>query len=64
MWYGMRWDGIKWSGVVINEILFFGFANNGWNKMEHDGIHFIQFHPNVYFLFHPIWGVCDGIRYF
>lgn len=35
-------DGMKWSEVVTNEILLFGFANNGWNKMEHDGIYSIQ----------------------
>lgn len=38
----MVWDRMKWSGVVTNEIPLFGFANNGWNGMEHDGIHSIQ----------------------
>lgn len=37
----MGCDEIEWNEVITNEILMFGFVNNEWNGMEHDGIHLI-----------------------
>lgn len=36
------WYGMGCNGMIINEIPLFGLANNGWNGMELDGIHFIS----------------------
>ena len=58
------WYVMEWNEVGINEVPLFGFVNNGWNRMEHDGTHFIPFHQILYFLFHPIWGLYDGMRDF
>lgn len=44
VWIGaMRQNGMEWNEVVPNEIQLFGFVNNEWNGMEHDGIHYIKF---------------------
>lgn len=55
---------VVWDGMVTNEIQLFEFINYEWNGMEHDKTHFIQFHSNLYFLFHPIWDICDEMRHF
>lgn len=45
-------DIMECNGVVYNLIPFFGFENNGWIIMKHDGTYSIIFHPIQSFNFH------------
>lgn len=55
---------MKWNGVEQLLMRFYCLDLQIIDGMKHDRIHFIQFHSNLYFLFHPIWGVYDGMRHF
>jgi hypothetical protein len=52
----MESDGMEWNEVIYNYVPLFGFAKKGWNGMECDGTHSIQYHSFMQFFIPPNLG--------